>query len=1017
MRPDTSLKTGLSWLRAMAQGSTLLCVMMIALVWLGVRFHLQVEYNDAERGAVQNSANLARAFEEHLSRTLNEIDRSLKIIRSSYLFDQHQFDLRRWLSVSQMFDDHTLQVAIISPEGFIKLSSLESPSAVGTDLRDREHFQRFIDAHDDELFISKPVVGRTTGKWSLQLARRITNPDGSFAGVIDASLDPSYLSRFYSSVDVGSEGYIRIVGFDGIIRAVGGHSPEALGTDLTRGDLFMNTPKQPSGWYYTDSTFTDHIHRLVTYRTLKDYPFIVTIGLSTAEVFSAVYAKQQWYNLIAIALTLLILAVNGFSVRGRFLRERMAEALKLQNLRLNALLKDMPLGVSMFDKSGRLTISNHRYFQMYRLPDGAIPPGTPLRAIVERKQARGTFSGDVEAFCNQLASQLGQGLLVRGQAHLDDGRVIESLSQPMEDGGWVSIHEDITEQQLAKARLEQTRKFLDTIFENVPAPIVVKDAATHKIVLVNHAYEQLVGAWRESLIGSTPTELFPSEQAELISRLDADDGAHGNKRLSTEFSLQTPAKGQRLITTTSLVVRDETERPSYLITVIDDITERKKAEERISYLAHHDALTSLVNRARFAELLDSQLASASSEKLAVLFLDLDRFKYVNDTMGHLIGDELLKTVADRLRSCLCDGDTVARLGGDEFAIICARLQDKEAVATVAEKICTAIKEPYDLGGIQAVVDVSIGISCAEDGAPGSAELMKQADVALYRAKADGRGVYRFFEPEMVSRIEAQRNLEADLRRGLMKGQFELFYQPVVNIEDSAIVGLESLLRWRHPERGLVSPAEFIPVAEETGLIVALGEWVLRQACADAAKWPSQIKIAVNLSPAQFRSQDLAQVVINALASSGVSPSRLELEITEEILLGHDRQNLEVLRRLRDLGIQIVMDDFGIGYSSLNYLRLFPFDRIKIDRSFVNDLSSGDDLSFAIVQAVTRLARALDIPSTAEGIETEEQLELVRSAGCTEFQGFLFSKPRPAAEISRLLQLSAQGAVKAAVSAA
>jgi diguanylate cyclase (GGDEF)-like protein len=401
----------------------------------------------------------------------------------------------------------------------------------------------------------------------------------------------------------------------------------------------------------------------------------------------------------------------------------------------------------------------------------------------------------------------------------------------------------------------------------------------------------------------------------------------------------------------------------------------------------------------------------------VLFLDLDRFKYVNDTMGHLIGDELLKTVAGRLRSCLRDGDTVARLGGDEFAIICTRIQDKEAVAAVAEKICTAIKEPYDLGGIQAVVDVSIGISCAEDDARGSAELMKQADVALYRAKADGRGVYRFFEPEMVSRIEAQRDLEADLRRGLMKGQFELFYQPVVNIEDNAIVGLESLVRWRHPERGLVSPAEFISVAEETGLIVALGEWVLRQTCADAAKWPSQIKIAVNLSPAQFRSQDLAQVVTSALASSGVSPSRLELEITEEILLGHDRQNLEVLRRLRDLGIQIVMDDFGIGYSSLNYLRLFPFDRIKIDRSFVNDLSSGDDLSFAIVQAVTRLARALDIPSTAEGIETQEQLELVRAAGCTEFQGFLFSKPRPAAEISRLLQLSAQGAVKAAVSAA
>jgi diguanylate cyclase (GGDEF)-like protein/PAS domain S-box-containing protein len=1001
MRANTSLRTGASWLRAIAQGSTLLCVMMIALVWLGVSFHLQVEYNDAERAAVQNSANLARTFEEHLSRTLNEIDRSLKIIRSNYQLDPEKFDLKQWLSISQLFDDHTLQVAIISPEGFIKLSSI-GPSAAGTDLRDREHYTRFVNATEDDFFISKPVIGRTTGKWSVQLARRIYNADGSFGGVVDASLDPSYLSRFYSSVDVGNEGYIRIVGRDGIVRAVGGHTPEALGKDLTKASLFMNISKQPAGWYYTDSNFTDHIPRLVTYRGIKDYPLIVTIGLSTGELFSGVYAKQQWYNRIAVALTLVILAVNAFSVRGRYLREKMAEVLKLQNLRFNALLKDMPLGVSMFDKSERLTISNNRYFEMYRLPEET--PGTPLRAIMQRKKTVGTFDGDVGTFCDQLAEQLNRGLLVSAIKHLDDGRVIATLSQPMDDGGWVSIHEDITEQQVSKARLEQTRKFLDTVLENVPAPIVVKNPATRELVLVNQAYEQLVGAQREKLIGSTASELFPSEEAELASKLGDDAMQSGQITESAELFLQTPTKGQRIITTTSLVVRDETEKPAYLITVIDDVTERKKAEERIAYLAHHDALTGLVNRARFAEILESLLVSANSGRLAVLFLDLDRFKYVNDTLGHLIGDELLKAVADRLRSCMRDTDTVARLGGDEFAIIYPHAQDKQEVDRLADRICTTIKEPYDLGGLQAVVDVSIGIACSPDDAVLSVDLMKQADVALYRAKADGHGIHRFFEREMFSRIEAQRILEADLRRGLMQGQFELFYQPVVNIEDNTVVGLEGLIRWHHPERGLIAPGEFIPVAEETGQIVALGEWVLRQACADAAKWPSQIKIAVNLSPAQFRSQNLAQVVINALAASGVAPSRLELEITEEILLAHDRENLSILEKLRNLGIQIVMDDFGIGYSSLNYLRLFPFDRIKIDRSFVNDLSSGNNLSFAIVQAVTRLARALNVPSTAEGIETKEQLELVRAAGCTEFQGYLFSKPRPAAEIARLLQL-------------
>ena len=266
---------------------------------------------------------------------------------------------------------------------------------------------------------------------------------------------------------------------------------------------------------------------------------------------------------------------------------------------------------------------------------------------------------------------------------------------------------------------------------------------------------------------------------------------------------------------------------------------------------------------------------------------------------------------------------------------------------------------------------------------------------------------------MFARIATRRALESDLRNGITRGEFQLLYQPVVNIEDDRIVGLEGLLRWHHPERGTIPPAEFIPIAEETGLIVPLGEWVIRQACLDAANWPNEIKIAVNLSPAQFRNRNLTQVVINAPGASGVAPSRLELEITEEILLGHSRENLAVLEQFRTLGIQIVMDDFGVGYSSLNYLRLFPFDKIKIDRSFVNDLSNGDDLSLAIVQAVTRLATILGVPTTAEGIETKEQLELVRAAGCTEFQGYFFSKPRPATEITQLLQVGAQVAASAA----
>jgi len=667
---------------------------------------------------------------------------------------------------------------------------------------------------------------------------------------------------------------------------VGGRSSDALGKDLTKAALFNNLSERETGWYYTESNRTDRIPRLVTYRGMKDFPLVVTIGLSTSEVFSAVYAKQRWYNLIAIALTVVILVVNGFSVRGRLLRERMAQVLKVQNLRFNALLADMPLGVCMFDETGRLAISNDRYFQMYGLPTDGIAPGTPLREIIQRKKASGAVLGDVDAFCDDLAGQLDRGLLVKGLAHLDDGRVISSLSQPMGDGGWVSIHEDITD--------------------------------------------------------------------------------------------------------------------------------RKRAEEKIAYMAHHDPLTGLVNRARFADQLEERLASLTEgEQLAVLFLDLDHFKYVNDTLGHLVGDELLRVVADRLRACVDETDVVARLGGDEFAIIHAEVEGAEGTSRLADRICATIKAPYNLGGLQATVDVSIGIAWAPERSIRSAELMKRADVALYRAKGDGRSVYRFFEPGMFARVAARRALETDLRNGILRGEFQLYYQPVINIESNRIVGLEGLLRWHHPDRGTIPPAEFIPVAEETGLIVPLGEWVIRQACFDAANWPDEIKIAVNLSPAQFRNHDLAQVVINALAASGVAPGRLELEITEEILLGHSRETLAVLEQLRELGIQIVMDDFGTGYSSLNYLRIFPFDKIKIDRSFVKDLSNGNDLSLAIVQAVTRLAKVLKVPTLAEGIETEEQLEMVRSAGCTEFQGYLFSKPRPAAEIMPLLQISQRLAASAA----
>jgi diguanylate cyclase (GGDEF)-like protein len=435
----------------------------------------------------------------------------------------------------------------------------------------------------------------------------------------------------------------------------------------------------------------------------------------------------------------------------------------------------------------------------------------------------------------------------------------------------------------------------------------------------------------------------------------------------------------------------------------DDITERQRAEQQIAHMARHDALTDLPNRVLFRERLAEALAGVSrGTKLAVLYLDLDRFKGVNDTLGHPMGDELLKVVAGRLRHCVRGIDTVARVGGDEFAIIQTDIEQPLDTAILARRVGEAVRAPYDLAGHAVVVDTSIGIALAPSDGIEPDGLLKAADMALYGAKADGRGTYRFFEPAMDMRMKSRRELEIALRRALAAGEFDLHYQPLVNVDDKRITGCEALLRWNHPERGMIPPAEFIPVAEEIGLIVPLGEWVLRKACIDAASWPDDTKIAVNLSPIQVTNQNLVPVVVSALAAAGLPARRLEIEITESVLMHNTAQTMATLHQLRELGVHISMDDFGTGYSSLSYLRKFPFDKIKIDRSFISGLPD-DNESVAIVRAVAGLAANLNMTATAEGVETAQQLETIRALGCVEMQGYLFSRPMPLAQIMPLFE--------------
>ena len=553
---------------------------------------------------------------------------------------------------------------------------------------------------------------------------------------------------------------------------------------------------------------------------------------------------------------------------------------------------------------------------------------------------------------------------------------------------------------IADGRLGHQKLKLDTALDNMSQGLCMFDAAA-RLVVCNQRYIEMYGLSPKLVkAGCTLIDI-------LEHRKETGTFAGDTQQYHADL-LATIAQGK----TASYVVEMDHGRTIFIVSqpmagggwvaTHEDITERRRIEKQIEHMAHHDALTNLPNRALLRERLEQALASVNrGQQVALLYLDIDNFKGVNDAFGHPTGDELLKAIGKRLCGCLKEIDVVARVGGDEFAIIQAALHQPADAAVLAKRIRETIAMPYQLLGQQTVIDISIGIAVAPTDGRESDQLLKNANMALYGAKTGGRGTYCFFEPEMDARVKARRMMEIDLRNALDAGQFESYYQPIINLETNKISGVEALLRWRHPQRGIILPGEFISIAEEIDLITSIGEWILRKACFDVASWPNDINVAVNLSPVQLRTNNLVQVVINALSASGLPPSRLELEITEAVLIQDTETAMAALHQLRGLGVRIAMDDFGTGYSSLNYLRKFPFDKIKIDRCFISGLSKGED-SFAIVKAVTDLAKNLRMTTTAEGVETEQQLETIRHLGCAEAQGYLFSAPKPAEDIVRLL---------------
>jgi diguanylate cyclase (GGDEF)-like protein/PAS domain S-box-containing protein len=992
---------------------------------------------------------------------------------------------------------------------------------------DQDHFKALkFDAHLTSV-VSGPVLNQTTRTWNVYLARKITGPNGEFLGAVSGGLELQHFENFFGKIALGADSAIALFRGDGVL-LVRHPRRESPGTSFAQGELFKNVLSHVDHGVVRLTSPIDGEERLIAGHALAHYPVVVAVG-KTVTATLADWQHEAKLLIGAGTLAALVILVFSFLIARRILQrdKQIKQWLGQQKFIRDMAINNMSQGLLMFDTAARLVLCNQRYIEIYGLSPEVVKPGCALIDIVNHRKATGSFAGDPQQYCSEILAEMEQGTRKVKSIETTDGRTIHVVNEPMTNGWWTSAHEDVTERRRVEVERDRIQKFLNTILDNVPAPIFVKEASEQRYVLVNRAGEKFWGVSRAEMIGKTSHEVFPKKEADLIAARDEqllrsdqplfderqiitpcngirsivskrlvvrdDDGASRyvvgviedvterkraeqeldetkrfldsiienipiavvvkdamtrqyvlvNRAFETmldlprsdllgktvfdihrtkdaelidradseslqdsvgvnykEFEVETPMRGSRVQATSRLVIRDSHGDAKYLVAVIEDVTERKKSEQRIAFMAHHDALTGLANRVAVAEKIEEAAARQRrwGEQFAVLLLDLDHFKDVNDTLGHSAGDELLREVAARLKASLRETDVLARLGGDEFAIIQAGETDqRQATSTLADRLIDIIAKPFNIDGTEVHIAVSIGIALAPDHATGTDNLLKMADMALYSAKSAGRNGYRFFGPEMSAAVSERQGLESDLRRAIAQDELELHYQPIIDTMTRKICGAEALIRWRHPTKGMIPPDQFIPLAEETGLITEIGEWVLHTACIEAATWPAGVKVAVNLSPVQFRKRNLPDVVMYALAQSGLPPERLELEITETALMESAANCLPALRQFKNLGIAIALDDFGTGYSSLSQLTMFPFDKIKIDKSFTQNLTNRAECA-AIISATLTLAQSLDIATTAEGVETLQQYQLLRLAGVTSLQGFLFKCPGLATDI-------------------
>jgi len=988
---------GIAWFVALA------CTIVLGLEVSRIISHHSEVIADARK----DTANLTRSLIQHAELTFRTADAVLigvvERLERETLDAAGRERMKAWFKREVKNSAQFVAFGVLDDKGTMVVNLLgeNAPSQFA----DREYFIYHRSHDDDALRIGRPVHSQSNG-WLIPVTRRFNKADGSFGGVALAAIDPNYFQDMYDRLDLGDNSAVILVTNDGTLLVRRPFVEANIGRDMAQSKIMAAVKQAPSGSLEIKASI-DGVSRFNSYEQGRNYPIFVAVAQNMDDLMAPWKASAIRRLVEAAAIACFILLMGAFVWRA--IRELAGNSIALHrtNARFDAALANMPTGLSMFDADGRLLVWNEHYVELYGMSPDVVRQGADINDIVAHRKQTAGLDFDAKAYVSEFRNELREHGKNVNVARLQNGRTISITNTAIAGGGWIAIHEDITERVGDEealfnqaAELARINMRFDLALSHMTQGLCMFDE-NKRLVVWNKRYTELRNVPQELLKVGTPFEVIVTDELSrgLIKGYSSADAVTARVAELSEL----PPDSQRVEQLADGRLLQLTRLPMAgggWLSIMEDITERRRAEAEIVHLARHDVLTGLPNRAQFNEKLDeaTRRLKRGGTEITVMMLDLDRFKAVNDRYGHPAGDQLLVEVARRLKSTLRETDLLARLGGDEFAIIQeGGPTQREGAIALALRIINAISEPFDLGGFEVNVGTSIGIAMAPEHGTAPDGLLKSADLALYATKSQGRNDFRIYQPDMLESATSQQLAESELRDAIAEAQFELHYQPVVDVATRQICGVEALVRWRHPDRGLVGPDEFIPLAESTGLIAPIGEWILQRACADAAKWPSHVKLAINISAVQFKKGNLFEVILCALVESGLEPERLELEITETSLLENQEAHLATIRQLKNLGITLALDDFGTGYSSVTYLTNFPFDKIKIDRAFTRDVLERRDYA-AVVSSVIALARGLDKLTTVEGIETEQQFEYMRQAGVNLAQGYLFSRPVPVAEL-------------------